>query len=54
MRERLRLVWTDPTVLDPARRTAEVTREVAELLARLSKSLETRLLRALPEKAASD
>ncbi|MCH9049771.1 MAG: class I SAM-dependent DNA methyltransferase [Proteobacteria bacterium] len=50
VRERLRLVWTDPQVLNPARRTAEVTREVAELLAKLSKSLETRLIRALPDK----
>ncbi len=29
VRERLRLVWTDPQVLNPARRTAEVTREIA-------------------------
>ncbi len=50
VRERLRRVWTDPQVLDPARRTAEVTREIAELLARLSQSLETRLIRALPKK----
>ena len=48
LRERLRRVWSDPQVLDPARRTAEVTREIAELLAKLSQSLETRLLRALP------
>ena len=40
IRERLRLVWTDPVALDPARRTAKVTREVAERLARLAKSLE--------------
>lgn len=50
VRERLRLVWTDPQALNPARRTAEVTREVAELLAKLSKSLETRMIRALPQK----
>ena len=50
IRERLRLVWTDPHVLNPARRTAEVTREIAELLAKLSVSLETRMLRALPDK----
>ena len=50
VRERLRLVWTDPQVLNPARRTAEVTREIAALLAKLSQSLETRLIRALPEK----
>lgn len=50
VRERLRLVWEDPLALDPARRTAEVTREVAALLAKLSTSLETRMLRALPKK----
>ena len=50
VRERLRLVWTDPQVLNPARRTAEVTRAIAALLAKLSQSLETRLIRALPEK----
>jgi hypothetical protein len=49
VRERLRILWTDPQTLDPARRTALVTREIAELLAKLSKSLETRLERALPE-----
>ncbi len=52
VRERLRLVWTDPGLLNPARRTSEVTREIAELLAKLSKSLETRLLRALPSDLA--
>lgn len=49
VRARLRLVWTDPHVLNPARRTAQVTREIAELLARLSRSLETRMARALPD-----
>ncbi len=49
LRDRLRLLWTDPQALNPARRSAEVTREVAELLAKVSKSLETRLIRALPE-----
>jgi hypothetical protein len=48
VRERLRAIWTDPQALNPARRTAEVTREIAELLAKLSQSLETRLIRALP------
>lgn len=47
VRDRLRTIWTDPNTLDPARRSAEVTREIAELLANLSKSLETRMLRAL-------
>jgi len=48
VRERLHRVWSEPELLNPARRTAEVTREIAELLAKLSKSLETRLIRALP------
>jgi len=39
-RERLRLVWTDPLALDPARRSARVTREVARRLADLARSLE--------------
>ncbi len=50
VRERLRTIWTDPQSLDPAKRTAAVTREIAELLAKLSKSLETRHFRALPDK----
>ena len=41
VRERLRLVWTDPDLLDPAKRSAKVTREVADRLARLAKSLES-------------
>ena len=40
VRENLRLVWTDPLALDPARRTARVTREIAEKLGRLAQSLE--------------
>ena len=40
VRERLRLVWTDPLALDPGRRSAKVTREVAERLAKLARSLE--------------
>ena len=39
-RERLRLVWTDPLGLDPSRRSAKVTREVAARLAKLAQSLE--------------
>ena len=39
-RETLRLVWTDPPALDPARRSARVTREIAEKLGRLAQSLE--------------
>ncbi|MBF0251666.1 MAG: class I SAM-dependent DNA methyltransferase, partial [Alphaproteobacteria bacterium] len=54
VRERLRLVWEDPDSLNPAKRTAEVTREIAALLAKLSKSLETRMIRALPTKLEAD
>lgn len=48
IQERLRRVWSDPMGLNPANQTAEVTRAVAALLARLSKSLELRMVRALP------
>jgi hypothetical protein len=40
IRERLHLVWTDPSQLDPTKRTTEVTLAVAQHLAALSKSLE--------------
>jgi SAM-dependent methyltransferase len=40
IRERLRLVWTEPLALDPARRSARITREVAAKLAALAKSFE--------------
>jgi len=40
VRQRLRQVWTDPLALDPARRTARVTREIAAKLAELARSLE--------------
>lgn len=40
VRERLRAVWTDPLSLDPSRRSARVTREIADQLAKLAKSLE--------------
>ncbi len=36
----LRAVWTDPMSLDPSRRAARVTREVAEHMAVLARSLE--------------
>lgn len=42
IRERLRLIWTDPQALDPTRKAARATREVAERLAEVSKSLEQR------------
>ena len=40
MRARLRQVWLDPLALDPSRRTAKVTRELAQRLAELAKLLE--------------
>ncbi|HBJ83486.1 MAG TPA: SAM-dependent methyltransferase, partial [Verrucomicrobiales bacterium] len=40
IRERLRLIWTNPSALDPAKVSAEVTREIAGYLAELAKSLE--------------
>ena len=39
-RDMLRLIWTDPRELDPSRRAARVTRELAEYLAKLSTQLE--------------
>ncbi len=39
-RELLRAVWTDPLALDPSRRAAKVTREVAEHMAVLARSFE--------------
>ncbi len=40
VRQLLRQVWDDPMSLDPARRSAKVTREIAGRLAELAKSLE--------------
>ena len=40
IRDRLRAIWTDPHSLDPAKRSAEVTRDIAERLARIARSLE--------------
>ncbi len=40
IRARLQAVWTDPLSLDPSRRSAKVTREIADRLARLARSLE--------------
>jgi len=40
VRERLRAVWLDPHSLDPAKKAAAVTREIAGYLAELAKSLE--------------
>jgi hypothetical protein len=40
IRERLKLIWTDPAALDPARHSADVTLAVSGHLAELAKSLE--------------
>lgn len=40
VRATLRAIWSDPLSLDPARRSARVTREIAERLAAVSKALE--------------
>lgn len=40
VRDRLRRVWLDPHSLDPAKISAAVTREIADLLATLASSLE--------------
>ena len=40
IRERLRQVWTAPLALDPSRQSARVTREMAQRLASLARSLE--------------
>ncbi|WP_153146152.1 DNA methyltransferase [Dechloromonas sp. H13] len=40
IRARLQAVWNDPHSLDPARRTARATREIAVRLARVAQSLE--------------
>ncbi|MCQ8184867.1 class I SAM-dependent DNA methyltransferase [Parvularcula maris] len=42
VRDRLRTIWTDPYSLDPARESAEVTKDIAERLARIAKQLEAR------------
>ena len=40
IRDRLRAIWSAPHSLDPAKRSAEVTRDIAERLARIALSLE--------------
>lgn len=42
VRERLRCIWTDPFSLDPAAKAARVTRQIADLLAKVAKRLEAR------------
>ena len=39
-RDRLAAIWRDPLSLDPSRRRTQVTREIAQLLARLARDLE--------------
>jgi hypothetical protein len=40
IRERLKCIWTNPPELDPSKRSAEVTRDVANYLGELAKSFE--------------
>jgi type I restriction-modification system DNA methylase subunit len=40
VRERLYAIWSDPQSLNPARNSARVTKEIADYLAQLAKSLE--------------
>ena len=42
VRERLRAIWTDPKSLDPTARAARVTRDIADLLAKVARRLEKR------------
>jgi len=46
IRERLRLIWTDPSALDLSRKAAKATRDIARRLAEVSKLLEARGLDA--------
>ncbi|WP_029087891.1 class I SAM-dependent DNA methyltransferase [Brevundimonas aveniformis] len=40
VQDRLRAIWTDPQSLDPTRKAAQVTREIAERLAAVSRRME--------------
>lgn len=42
VRKRLRAIWTEPKKLDPTIQSAKVTREIADLLATVSRRLESR------------
>jgi hypothetical protein len=42
VRERLKRVWSDPFSLDPAKHAAEVTQDIAALLAEMTKTMERR------------
>lgn len=48
IQDRLRAIWTDPHSLDPAKRAAAVTRNIAGRLASVSKLLEDRGYKAEP------
>ncbi len=50
IRARLKAVWNDPHSLDPARRTARATRDIAVRLARVAQSLEAKYA---PERVAA-
>ena len=52
IRARLKAVWEAPLCLDPAARSAEVTQEIAALLARMTQSLESRAKLEDPEQRA--
>jgi len=51
VQDRFRAIWNEPASLDPAKRRAEATREVAAYLAQVSKALEER--RHPPEEVAT-
>jgi hypothetical protein len=51
VRKNLALAWTDPKALDPSRRSARVTREIAQSLGRLAQSLES--VKHTPEAVAA-
>lgn len=42
VQERLAAIWTDPQSLNPTRKSAEVTRDIAQRLAKIAKRLEKR------------
>ncbi|MFO1261187.1 MAG: type IIL restriction-modification enzyme MmeI [Sphingomonadaceae bacterium] len=42
VRNRLHAIWTDPKSLDPTARSAKVTRDIADLLAKVAKRIEAR------------
>ncbi|HTN14742.1 MAG TPA: DNA methyltransferase [Sphingomonadaceae bacterium] len=42
VQQRLAAIWTDPQSLNPTRKSAEVTRDIAERLAKIAKRLEKR------------